>query len=197
MESELCLISVHGCIHLRNWNASDTPEREEGYIYKKKKKKKKHWTARTRSHIWTFVSAAQVCLKLSFAGHAILQERGRKKERDEKKTTTLEHSENEEKPWRQMAESISPIRRSYFICHARVCEAAVSITEQAGGWAASLLGPGDRSRGAFGSEQQESTIWSANETKMRGLVWKKERITKSTPLLLSSSWTCGLIYRRV
>lgn len=109
-----------------------TPPREKTATCTSRKKEK----SIERSRIWSFVSAAPVSLKLrSFAGHVILGEveggRRRKRERDEKKKkeTTLEHSENEEKPRRQMAETISPIRRSYFSCHARVCEDAVSITE--------------------------------------------------------------------
>lgn len=62
-----------------------TPLREKTATSRKKKKKKQHRTARTQS-IWTFVSAAPVSLKLSFAGHVILQERGEKKgEGDRKK----------------------------------------------------------------------------------------------------------------
>lgn len=62
--------------------------------------------------------------------------------KQKKNQAALEHSEDEEKPRRQMAESISPIRRSYFSCHARACEDAVSITEQL----LLLFGPALRSR---------------------------------------------------
>lgn len=121
--------------------------------------KKQRRAAPTPCRIWTFVSAALVSPKLSRSCNPT-GEGGEKREADGEKKPTLEHSENEEKPRRQMAETISPIRRSYFSCHARVCEDAVSISEHRHeAELLPLLWLDDWTRAAFVSDQQESTLW--------------------------------------
>lgn len=106
--------------------------RERRQLHLHWEKKKKH---RTEPYLVIRISgpgfseAKKLCRPCNPRRGGGGEEKKRERERREKKETTLEHSENEEKPRRQMAETISPIRRSYFSCHARVCEDAVSITE--------------------------------------------------------------------
>lgn len=86
---------------------------------------------------------------------------------EKRKKPTLEHSENEEKPWRQMAETISPIRRSYFSCHARVCKDAVSISEHRHEAELLLLfWLEDWTCGSVISDHHVSIAWQQNETKI-------------------------------